>query len=197
MRRLLAFDERQELTTAHVRLLSSCMGISERTLWRWIRAGYEEGRTERKPHPRFVWTEDLPPERGLMEIARQGTQEQLFDARTGAHLGPAFLADAATAQQQAEVMAARRQAQQERERLLKAAAKKRRPRYAAVTEARAPQPLQTQTTAEAQAELDASYHQLPRHLPRPSGLPLPPPVAGWVRPGEHAEDPSTGDAAGG
>ncbi|MEU8319665.1 hypothetical protein AB0C33_14945 [Nonomuraea sp. NPDC048881] len=58
-RRLLALDERQELTTAHVRLLSTCMGISERTLWRWVRAGREEGRTERKPHPRFVLTEDL------------------------------------------------------------------------------------------------------------------------------------------
>ncbi|MEV4371870.1 hypothetical protein AB0J71_32700 [Nonomuraea sp. NPDC049637] len=46
-RRLLALDERQELTTAHVRLLSTCMGISERTLWRWVRAGHEEGRAWR------------------------------------------------------------------------------------------------------------------------------------------------------
>ncbi|MFF9349254.1 hypothetical protein [Streptomyces sp. NPDC014734] len=43
--RLLALDETGSLSTAHARLVASSMGVSLRSVWRWLEAARVEGRT--------------------------------------------------------------------------------------------------------------------------------------------------------
>ncbi|WP_327575392.1 hypothetical protein [Streptomyces sp. NBC_00145] len=56
--RLLALDERGELTTAHVRLVASSVGVSLRTVWRWLDAA-RQGRVGRLERDRFRITPEL------------------------------------------------------------------------------------------------------------------------------------------
>ncbi|MFF5344106.1 Mu transposase C-terminal domain-containing protein [Streptomyces althioticus] len=57
--RLLALEGRDELSTAHVRLAASAVGVSERTVWNWLSAARREGRTGRRPRPRFTVTREI------------------------------------------------------------------------------------------------------------------------------------------
>ncbi|WP_425337997.1 Mu transposase C-terminal domain-containing protein [Streptomyces violaceorubidus] len=59
MRRLLALDGRDELTTAHVRLVASALCVSERTVWNWLSVARREGRTGPRPRPRFTVTREI------------------------------------------------------------------------------------------------------------------------------------------
>jgi hypothetical protein len=52
--RLLETDRRGELTSAHVRLVAISLGRSERTVWRWLAAAREDGRTARREGARFT-----------------------------------------------------------------------------------------------------------------------------------------------
>lgn len=57
--RLLALDWRGELTSRHVELMASVAGVSERTLWRWLRAARETGNLEAAKRGRVVVDENL------------------------------------------------------------------------------------------------------------------------------------------
>ncbi|WP_435833175.1 Mu transposase C-terminal domain-containing protein [Kitasatospora purpeofusca] len=59
MFRLLALEERGVLTPGHVRLAASSVGRSVRTVQRWLQTAREEGRTARKPRPRFTVTDEV------------------------------------------------------------------------------------------------------------------------------------------
>ncbi|MFI6503880.1 Mu transposase C-terminal domain-containing protein [Nonomuraea typhae] len=63
---MLALDQRGELTAGHLRLLSECLPVSERTLWRWLKTARCGGRCERKPHTRFTITKELRVELALL-----------------------------------------------------------------------------------------------------------------------------------
>ncbi|GAA2752977.1 Mu transposase C-terminal domain-containing protein [Kitasatospora cinereorecta] len=57
--RLLALDARGELTTGHVRLVAESVGVSLRTVWRWLAAARTEGRTGARQRERFTVTPQL------------------------------------------------------------------------------------------------------------------------------------------
>ncbi|MFI5534612.1 Mu transposase C-terminal domain-containing protein [Kitasatospora sp. NPDC051853] len=59
MFRLLSLQERGVLTPAHVRLAASSAGRSVRTVQRWLQEARQEGRTARKPRPRFTVTDEV------------------------------------------------------------------------------------------------------------------------------------------
>ncbi|MFF1498176.1 Mu transposase C-terminal domain-containing protein [Streptomyces sp. NPDC058304] len=52
----MALDAQGGLTTAHVRLVASGLGVSVRTVRRWVEAARSEGRTGRRPQSRFTLT---------------------------------------------------------------------------------------------------------------------------------------------
>jgi hypothetical protein len=81
---------------------------------------------------------------------------EVFDARTGEHLGGAFLADQASPEQIAQVHRARAASRRRLQADLRAAEKTRRVRYAAATAAAPPQPVTAVTAAQAAAELAGS-----------------------------------------
>ncbi|WP_443058246.1 transposase [Streptomyces sp. NBC_00820] len=58
MSRLLALDRRGELTTEHAELVASAVGVSLRTVWRWVEAG-RQGRTGPVQRERFRITDEL------------------------------------------------------------------------------------------------------------------------------------------
>jgi putative transposase len=48
-----------ELTTAHVRLVAESVGVSVRTVWRWIKEAEESGSTEKAERRRFRITDEI------------------------------------------------------------------------------------------------------------------------------------------
>lgn len=107
---------------------------------------------------------------------------EVFDARTGAYLGQAELADRASPERIKALQRVRRARRDRLARELKAIEQTRRQRYAASTVAEPPQPLGAMTQAEADAELlDADDAALREHA-RPWVVPLGPPAPGWVLP---------------
>src|SRR5258708_16561268 len=78
---------------------------------------------------------------------------EVFDTRTGEHLGAAFLADRASPEQIAQVHRSRELRRRRVQADLRAAEEARRIRYAAVTTAVPPQPVTAVTAAEAPAHL--------------------------------------------
>ncbi|MFJ7272337.1 Mu transposase C-terminal domain-containing protein [Streptomyces sp. NPDC099050] len=61
----MALDARGGLTSAHVRLVASGLGVSVRTVRRWVEAARREGRTGPLPRPHFTVT---PRVRGLLAL---------------------------------------------------------------------------------------------------------------------------------
>ncbi|WP_405724193.1 DDE-type integrase/transposase/recombinase (plasmid) [Streptomyces sp. NBC_00028] len=59
VQRLIDLDDRDELTSAHVRLVAQALGRSERTVWRWLFAAREEGRYGRVSAARFTVTPEV------------------------------------------------------------------------------------------------------------------------------------------
>ncbi|MBB5108040.1 Mu transposase C-terminal domain-containing protein [Streptomyces spectabilis] len=57
--RLLALDERGELTTGHARLVASSTAVSLRTVWRWLEAARHQGRSSPRERERFTITPEL------------------------------------------------------------------------------------------------------------------------------------------
>ncbi|WP_443065923.1 transposase [Streptomyces sp. NBC_00503] len=57
--RLMSLDSRGELTSAHVRLVASVSGVSERTVWSWLSVGRSEGRMGPKPRSRLTVTQEI------------------------------------------------------------------------------------------------------------------------------------------
>jgi putative transposase len=107
---------------------------------------------------------------------------EVFDARSGEHLGAAGLADAASADQIAALRRARSARKARLESDLRAVEKTRRQRYAAATTPGPAKPVGAVTGAEAAAELvDADDADLVRAA-RPRLLGLGPPAPGWVLP---------------
>lgn len=62
---LLAVQEAHGLPTWRVRAVATDLGVSPRTLWRWLEAAKEEGRTTRRPRARFV-----VDEQAVVDLAR-------------------------------------------------------------------------------------------------------------------------------
>ncbi|MEU9048025.1 Mu transposase C-terminal domain-containing protein [Kitasatospora sp. NPDC048343] len=107
---------------------------------------------------------------------------EVVDAVTGARLGTAHLADAATDEQRAAVRRTRSAEQRRLKKALAAAEKLRTERFAAVTTPRTPEPLQTLTAAQAAAELEAADGRDLQALALPGLLPHAPVPDGWVLP---------------
>nr|WP_256178680.1 Mu transposase C-terminal domain-containing protein [Kitasatospora aureofaciens] len=57
--RLIDLDSRSELTTAHVRLVASALGVTERAVWYWVTAARTEGRLSARPRSRTVITPEV------------------------------------------------------------------------------------------------------------------------------------------
>nr|BFD88346.1 hypothetical protein StreXyl84_77470 [Streptomyces sp. Xyl84] len=57
--RLLALDKTGSLSTEHARLVASSVGVSLRTVWRWLEAARVEGRTGPAKRSRFTVTPEL------------------------------------------------------------------------------------------------------------------------------------------
>jgi putative transposase len=115
---------------------------------------------------------------------------EVFDARTGEHLGAAFLADQASPEQIAQVHRARAARRRQLQADLRAAEKARRIRYAAATAALPPRPVTAVTAAQAAAELADADGATLRAEARP-GLMLPgPPAPGWVLPRAPVRPPA-------
>ncbi|GGM22249.1 hypothetical protein GCM10007977_024260 [Dactylosporangium sucinum] len=107
---------------------------------------------------------------------------EVFDARTGAHLGRAVLADQASPEQIRAVQRARATRRDRLARELKAVERTRRQRYAASTVAEPARPLGAMTRSEAAAELAGADDREVRRQARPWVVPLGPPAPGWVLP---------------
>ncbi|MFP8963229.1 Mu transposase C-terminal domain-containing protein [Streptomyces nanhaiensis] len=118
----------------------------------------------------------------VRHLPHHDNQVEVFDADTGRHLGPAFLAQSATADQIRAVRTARTAAARRLKADLKAAEKLRRERFAAVTTATAPKRLGSLTAAAADAELDGAAVGDRRTLARPDYIPHGPAPAAWARP---------------
>lgn len=107
---------------------------------------------------------------------------EVFDARTGKHLGPATLADQASSEQIGELRRAREARKRRLQADLRAAEKARRIRYAAATTPGPAQPITAVTAEQAASELaDVDAQQL-QAVAHPALMPLGPPEPGWVLP---------------
>ncbi|WKX01777.1 transposase family protein (plasmid) [Rhodococcus aetherivorans] len=107
---------------------------------------------------------------------------EVFDADTGAHLGTAVLADAASAEDRARVLQARAGKARRLRSDLAAAERERRVRYAASTVPEPAQRLDAMTTAEAAAVLAADRDADLARWVRPDLIPFDPPPATWRLP---------------
>ncbi|MEV6322719.1 Mu transposase C-terminal domain-containing protein [Nocardia sp. NPDC051787] len=107
---------------------------------------------------------------------------EVFDARTGAHLGRAELADRASAATKAAVRRTRDQKAKRLRADLSAAERARRIRYAATTTPVPAKRLDAMTTAEAEREHLAEQDADLARWARPDLIPLPPPAPDWVMP---------------
>ncbi|WP_244894089.1 Mu transposase C-terminal domain-containing protein [Planobispora rosea] len=110
---------------------------------------------------------------------------EVFDARTGYHLGRAILADRADNTLMIRVRRARDKNHRRRRADLRAAERLRRQRYAAVTAAEPPRPLEALTTGQALAELAAADDRHLAELAKPDLFPLGPPPKGSLPPIER------------
>jgi len=118
----------------------------------------------------------------LRHMPHHEHEVEVFDARTGEHLGAAFLADQASPEQIAQVHRARADRRRRLQADLRAAERARRIRYAAATAAVPPQPVTAVTAAEAAAELAAAGDKTLQAEARPGLMPPGPPAPGWVLP---------------
>ncbi|MEU2119484.1 Mu transposase C-terminal domain-containing protein [Streptomyces sp. NPDC016459] len=59
MPRLMALDQHGLLTSAHVRLVATNVGRSERTVWNWLAKARATGRTDAVSRPRFTVTAEI------------------------------------------------------------------------------------------------------------------------------------------
>ena len=107
---------------------------------------------------------------------------EVFDARTGRHLGAAFLSDAATPEQVAEVRRARASAARRLRADLKAAEATRRERFAAVTVAEPARALGALTAEQAADVLNDGGDEDLARLGRRDVVPLLAPPASWALP---------------
>jgi putative transposase len=111
---------------------------------------------------------------------------EVFDAVSGAYLGPAGLQGMASPETIAETHAVRAAARRQMERDLKAGAGKRIDRFAPVTSPEPAQLLGVLTEAEAAAELSVMGVHRPQPRFASTLIPLPEPGPGWVVPEESA-----------
>jgi putative transposase len=118
----------------------------------------------------------------LRHMPHHEHEVEVFDARTGEHLGAAFLADQASPEQIAQVHRARADRRRRLQADLRAAEKARRIRYAAATTAVPPQPVAAVTAAEAAAELADDDDKTLQAEARPGLMPPRPSAPGWVLP---------------
>ncbi|MEU0156403.1 transposase family protein [Micromonospora fulviviridis] len=107
---------------------------------------------------------------------------EVFDARSGEHLGAAVLSDRADEAMVAAVRRARRARRDQLAADLRAVERTRRQRYAASTTAEPAQPVGAMTRAEAEVELGDADDARMRAVARPRLVPLGPPASGWVLP---------------
>ncbi len=133
-----------------------------------------------RPYVAAWMTGQVGREVRLRHMPHHEHEVEVFDARTGEHLGAAFLADRASAEQIAQVHRARVARRRQLQTDLRAAEKDRRIRAAAATGAAPPQPVTAVTSAQAAAELAAG--DTLRAEARPGLMPLGPPAPGWVLP---------------
>ncbi|WP_280470601.1 Mu transposase C-terminal domain-containing protein [Nocardia farcinica] len=122
---------------------------------------------------RTVRIRHMPHEVGEIEV---------FEARTGAHLGTAALSDRADEPTRAAVRRARDRTARRLRSDLAAAERARRVRYATVTVPEPAKRLDAMTEAEAAVVLAVEQDSDMARYARPDLIPLSPPPAGWVMP---------------
>jgi putative transposase len=59
VRCLMGLDGEGRLTTGHVQLAAEGLGVSERTVWRWVEAGRARGELGQRPRGRFEVTDQV------------------------------------------------------------------------------------------------------------------------------------------
>ncbi|MGQ4616385.1 Mu transposase C-terminal domain-containing protein [Nocardia sp. R7R-8] len=161
---------------------------------RWRRGWLEDDRRHRK-----ITTKGVAFGRGRHYIAdwmvgRVGTtvrlrymphhdhEVEVFDARAGAHLGRAELADRASEATKAAVRRTRDRKAAKLRAELSAAERARRTRYAATTTPVPAKRLDAMTVTEADRERSDEQDADLARWARPDLIPLPPPAPGWVMP---------------
>ncbi|MEV8479393.1 Mu transposase C-terminal domain-containing protein [Streptomyces sp. NPDC051173] len=136
----------------------------------------------RNRHYIAAWMVGLVGTRVILRyLPHHETSIEVFDLH-GAHLGPAFLAGAATPEQVRQVRGARTAKARRLRADAKAAAKLRRERFEAVTTAAPPQRLQALTELEAETELSSAATMDLSRLANPGYIPHRPPFDDWARP---------------
>src|SRR5579884_3006693 len=114
---------------------------------------------------------------------------EIFDADTGAYMGPATPSGQAPSEHAAKLLKARARKAKQLVKDLKAAERARRVNYAAVTTAAPPQVLGTVSTLEAETELAEDRRADAAAIARPDLFPLPPAAPGWAMPRAAVSDP--------
>jgi putative transposase len=128
----------------------------------------------------------------LRYMPHHAHEVEVFDAKSGVHLGTAVLADQAPPETVAAVRRARNRKASQLRADLAAAEKARRARYAATTTPAPARRLDTVTVAEAERELADERDQDLVRWSRPDLIPLSPPAPGWVLPVDLDRDNDEG-----
>lgn len=107
---------------------------------------------------------------------------EVFDARTGEHLGSAYPSDEADEEQRKALIATRARKSKQLANELRAAERKRKVRYAAATTAAPPRSLGSVSELTAEVELAEERDAHTRARARPDLFELRPPARSWVLP---------------
>ena len=87
VRRLMGLDGESRLTTGHVQLAAEGLGVSERTVWRWIEAGRARGELDQRPRGHFEVTDQVRERLAFWRGNVAAVHRELVEAAKGG--GPA------------------------------------------------------------------------------------------------------------
>ncbi|WP_083647506.1 hypothetical protein [Kitasatospora sp. CB01950] len=136
----------------------------------------------------------------MRSVPHHDHEIEVFDAATGAHLGPAHLANAATADRRAALRRSKDAQRRTMERAPASADRRRRRlgRYGAVTGPARPEPLAAPTAAEAEEQLAAAAGSgsTPAKRALPDLIPPREAPSSWARPIRRPGPAAPGSDAG-
>ncbi len=94
VRRLMGLDGEGRLTTGHVQLAAEGLGVSERTVWRWIEAYRARGELDQRPRGRFEVTDQVRERLAFWRGNVAAVHRELAEAAKGGGPGGAEPSDA-------------------------------------------------------------------------------------------------------